>query len=245
MVGSFAMTRFFIYNNSMRNKQKLAVFDIDGTIFRSSLLIELVERMVEEGLLSERVRSVYSEEYQKWLERRGSYDDYIGKVVLAYVKNIKGVRLCDAMKIAERMMLFHKNRVYTYTRDLVMKLKKTHYLLAISHSPYHIVEPFCREWGFQKVYAMMYEIDDNEVFTGVVEHEDFMKRKDKVLARAVAKENLTLKGSYGIGDSESDIPMLKMVSRPIAFNPNRKLYETAKRNRWEVVVERKDMIYKL
>ncbi len=229
----------------MNRKQKLAVFDIDGTIFRSSLLIELVERMVEEGLLSERVRSIYSEEYQKWLDRRGSYGDYIGKVVEAYVRNIRGVRLCDAMEIAERLMLFHKNRVYTYTRDLIMKLKKTHFLLAISHSPYHVVEPFCREWGFQKVYAMMYEIDDKEIFTGIVEHEDFMKRKDKVLARAVAKENLTLKGSVGVGDSESDIPMLKMVSRAIAFNPNRKLYEAAKRNRWEVIVERKDMIYKL
>jgi phosphoserine phosphatase len=126
-----------------------------------------------------------------------------------------------------------------------MKLKKTHYLLAISHSPYHVVEPFCREWGFQKVYAMMYEIDDREIFTGAVEHEDFMKQKDKVLARAIAKENLTLEGSIGVGDSESDIPMLKMVSRPIAFNPNRKLYQVAKRNRWEIVVERKDMIYRL
>ncbi|MFY9457793.1 MAG: HAD-IB family hydrolase [Candidatus Spechtbacterales bacterium] len=226
-------------------KQKLAVFDIDGTIFRSSLLIELVERMIEEGLFPQKMRVIYGEEYQRWLDRRGSYDDYIKKVVGAYISNIKGVRLSDAMDIAERLMIFHKNRVYRYTRDLVSKLKKTHFLLAISHSPYHIVEPFCREWGFQKVYAMIYEIDENEIFTGRVMHEDFMKQKDKVLKRAVEKENLTLKGSVGVGDSESDIPMLKMVSRPIAFNPNRNLYQAAKRNRWEIVVERKDMIYKL
>ena len=229
----------------MKKMSKLAVFDIDGTMFRSSLLIELVERMVDEGLFPQRVRSIYSEEYQKWLDRRGSYDDYIKKVVEAYIYHIKGVRLADAMAIADRLMIFHKNRVYTYTRDLVMKLKKTHYLLAISHSPYHIVEPFCREWGFQKVYAMMYEVDEDEVFTGGVEYEDFMKQKDKVLKRAIEKENLTLKGSVGVGDSESDISMLGMVSRPIVFNPNKELYRAAKRNRWEIVVERKDMIYKL
>ena len=200
---------------------------------------------MEEGLFPQRVRSIYSEEYQKWLDRRGSYGDYIKKVVGAYVEHIKGVRLSDAMAIADRLMIFHKNRVYTYTRDLVAKLKKTHYLLAISHSPYHVVEPFCRAWGFQKVYAMMYEVDEVEVFTGEVNHEDFMKQKDRVLKRAIEKENLTLKGSVGVGDSESDIPMLKMVSRPIAFNPNRKLYHAAKRNRWEIVVERKDMIYRL
>ena len=226
-------------------KQKFAVFDIDGTIFRSSLLIELVERMVEEGLFNPKIRSAYSEEYQKWLDRRGSYDDYIRKVVEVYVANIKGVRLTDAMEVAERLMLFHKNRVYTYTRDLVAKLRSTHYLLAISHSPYHVVEPFCRKWGFQKVYAMLYEVDEKEIFTGEVEYEDFMKQKNKVLERAIDKEGLTLRGSIGVGDSDGDIPMLKMVSRPIAFNPNKELYKAAKRNRWEIVVERKDMIYKI
>lgn len=228
-----------------QSQSKLAVFDIDGTIFRSSLLIELIERFIEEGLFPQKARSLYVEEYQRWLDRRGSYDDYINNVVGAYVKYIRGVKLSDAMDIAERLMIFHKNRVYSYTRNLVTRLKKTHFLLAISHSPYHVVEPFCREWGFQKVYAMIYEIDDNEIFTGNVEYEDLILNKGKVLERAVKKENLTLKDSVGIGDSESDISMLKMVSRPIAFNPNRKLYQAAKRNRWEIVVERKDMIYKL
>lgn len=221
------------------------MFDIDGTIFRSSLLIELVEKMVDEGLFPKKVESIYAEEYQRWLDRRGSYGDYINKVVIAYENNIGGIKLRDAMAIAERLMIFHKNRVYRYTRDLVLKLYRTHFLLAISHSPYHVVEPFCRKWGFQKVYAMIYEVDENEVFTGGVLHEDFMKQKGEVLKRAVLKEGLTLSGSIGVGDSESDMAMLKMVSRPIAFNPNSTLYRAAKRNRWEIVVERKDMIYRM
>lgn len=48
-----------------------------------------------------------------------------------------------------------------------------------------------------------------------------------------------------MGDSEGDISFLKMVERPICFNPNRKLYEYAKKRGWEVIVERKDVIYKL
>lgn len=226
-------------------QKKFAVFDIDGTIFRSNLLIELTEKYIEEGLFPYRVRSLYNEEYQRWLDRHGSYEDYINKVVEAYMRHIEGVKLKDAMDLAERLMIFHKNRVYRYTRDLILKLQKSHFLLAISHSPYHVVEPFCRAWGFQKVYAMMYEVDANEIFTGRVEYEDLIKHKDKILQRAVEKENLLLAGSIGIGDSESDIPMLEMVSHAIAFNPNRKLYQAAKKNRWEIVVERKDMIYKL
>lgn len=236
---------FIISRMYKGKKQKLAVFDIDGTIFRSSLLLELVEVCIEEGLFPSRARSLYSEEFQRWLDRRGSYEEFMTKAVQTYRSHIKGVRLADVMEIADRMMLFHKNRVYRYTRDLMLKLQKSHFLLAISHSPYHIVEPFCREWGFQKVYAMLYEVDENEIFTGEVEYEDLMHHKGKILERAIRNENVTLKGSVGVGDSESDIPMLKMVSHPLAFNPNKKLYQAAKRNRWEIVVERKDMIYKM
>lgn len=226
-------------------EKKVAVFDIDGTIFRSNLLIELVEKFIEEGLFPYQARSLFMEEYQRWLDRQGSYTDYINKVVQAYSVYIKGIKLSDALEVSDRLMIFHKNRVYRFTRELIKKLASTHFLLAISHSPYHVVEPFCREWGFQKVYAVIYQIDEDEVFTGEVEYEDLIKDKGKILERAVFKENVTLKGSIGAGDTESDIPMLKMVSRPIAFNPNKKLYQAAKKNRWEIVVERKDMIYRL
>ena len=91
----------------------------------------------------------------------------------------------------------------------------------------------------------MYEVDENEIFTGKVEYEDLMYHKGKVLKRAMRNETVTLQGSVGVGDTDSDIAMLKMVSRPVAFNPNKKLYQAAKRNGWEIIVERKDMVYKL
>jgi phosphoserine phosphatase len=74
---------------------------------------------------------------------------------------------------------------------------------------------------------------------------DIMLDKEKVLLRAVKKENLTLRGSIGVGDTESDAAFLKLVERPICFNPNGKLYRIAKRSGWKVVVERKDVTYSL
>ena len=74
---------------------------------------------------------------------------------------------------------------------------------------------------------------------------DLVSDKAKILQRAVEKEGLTLKGSIGVGDTESDIKFLKLVQRPICFNPNKKLYNHAKSVGWEIVVERKDVIYKI
>lgn len=39
--------------------------------------------------------------------------------------------------------------------------------------------------------------------------------------------------------------MLSIVERPIAFNPDKDLFNAAKHNGWKIVVERKNMIYKL
>ena len=133
-------------------KEKVAVFDIDGTVFRSSLLIELMEALVLEGVLAQRVAVSWKKEYKMWLERQGTYQAYIDKVVLASHRYLRGVSQFKVWEIAKKVIAFHKNRVYRFTRDLVQELKPTHYLLAISGSPFDVVQPFCREFGFDKVY---------------------------------------------------------------------------------------------
>jgi phosphoserine phosphatase len=48
-----------------------------------------------------------------------------------------------------------------------------------------------------------------------------------------------------MGDTLSDVGFLEMVQTPIAFNPNRSLFEVARRSNWPIVVERKDVVYNL
>lgn len=227
-------------------KRKVAIFDIDGTIFRSSLLIEVVEALIAAGIFPERIRKQYAQAFIAWQDRQGSYDDYIWSVVRAFEKHIKGVSEADFTRISRQVIAFRSNRVYRYTRDLLRELdRKGYFLLAISHSPRQIVYEFCRRLGFDKVYARMYEIDSRKKFTGKTLFVDLINDKAKVLERAVATENLTLRGSIGVGDTESDVAFLKQVDRPICFNPNTKLYTHAKRAGWEVAVERKDVVYQL
>ncbi len=227
-------------------KKKVAIFDIDGTIFRSSLMIELVDELIDEGLFPKRARNTYRAAHIQWLDRKGSYDDYIMAVVKAFMRNITGVRFDKYIAVARRVIEIHKDRTYRYTRDLVQELKKKdYYLLAISNSPKDILDFFCSQYGFDKVYGRMYEVGVKDTFTGALITPKLVQDKAKLLQRTLLKENLVLSGSIGVGDSEADIPFLKLVDRPICFNPNRKLYTYARKNGWEIVVERKDMLYKL
>ena len=182
----------------------------------------------------------------KWLDRKGDYQTYVMNAVGVFGKQLKGVPFEDVANAAGEVIEEKKDRVYRYTRDLIKDLKKQGYfLLAISHSPRFIAEGFGFEAGFDKTYGFWYETGPSGNFTGTIQDEDMMRNKAAILTRAIRKEELTLEGSIGVGDTESDIPMLEMVETPIAFNPNQKLLDHARKRGWKVVVERKDVIYEL
>lgn len=230
----------------MAGEKKVAVFDIDGTIFRSSLLIELVDELIRDDVFPQETRKTFEREHKRWLDREGDYEAYIDAVIRAFRKNLKGVKLDAFLNASDRVVREQSKRTYRYTRDLLSQLKeKGYFLLAVSHSPKAILDMFCPQLGFDKTYGMFYEVGPQELFTGAVVDEHLIFNKANILKRAVEKEGLTLKKSIGVGDTESDIPFLEMVERPICFNPNQKLYRYAKRMEWDVVVERKDVIYEL
>lgn len=230
----------------MKKMKKVAIFDIDGTIFRSSLLIELTEAMIQQGIFKKSVKNIYAKAYKKWQDRKGPYGEYIMAVVKAFESNMKGMRAKDFFRISKEVADFHKDRTYRYTRQLIKDLKKKgYYMLAISHSPLSVLKDFCVNIGFNKVYGRMHDIDANDRLTGGTMHLEIINDKSKTLQRAIEKEGLTLKDSVGVGDTESDIRFLEMVKHPICFNPNSGLYKHAKKVGWKVVVERKDVIFEL
>lgn len=227
-------------------KPRVAIFDIDGTIFRSSLLIEVTDALIQEGLFPPSARRRYANAFRQWSDRKGTYHDYIEAVVLAFERYITNVPPDAFRRVARRAIAFHKNRVYRYTRDLLRDLKKRGYfLLAITHSPKIIADMFCKQFGFNKVYGRLLEVDMRGHFTGKTLNKEIIDDKAKILMRAVEREGLTLRGSIGVGDTNADIPFLKLVRQPICFNPNTELYRYAKRAGWDIIVERKDVIYSI
>jgi HAD superfamily phosphoserine phosphatase-like hydrolase len=228
----------------MAGATKVAIFDVDGTIFRSSLLIQVVNALIESGSFPPETRRIYEHEYSKWLDREGDYESYIDAVVKAFRAHLRGVHYSALVEAAEKVVEEQWKHTYRYTRDLIKELKeKDYFLLAVSHSPKTVLDKFCPRIGFDKAYGIIYEIGPQDLFTGVVVDEHLIYNKANIVKRAVEKEGLTLSDSIGVGDTESDVPFLEMVAKPICFNPNAKLYRHAKRLGWEVKVERKDVIY--
>jgi HAD superfamily phosphoserine phosphatase-like hydrolase len=226
-------------------REPLAVFDVDGTLFRRGLLPALTRRLVDEGVFSERVREELSRDYYAWVERRGSYETYDELVVELFLRELEGVSVAELRRCATVEVEAHGRRLHMYTRDVTRRLNQAGYhLIAISGSPQEILDLFLKPLGFDRAWGTVLAQDAREYYTGELLHNPFGNKR-QVLERFLEEVGMVLEGSVGIGDTLSDVGFLELVRTPIAFNPNRSLFEVARRWSWPIVVERKDVIYNL
>src|SRR5918998_192535 len=97
-------------------EEPLAVFDVDGTLFRRGLLPALTRRLVEEGVFSERVREELSRDYYAWVERRGSYETYYELFVELFLRVLECVAVAELRRCATVEVEAHGRRLHMYTR---------------------------------------------------------------------------------------------------------------------------------
>lgn len=226
-------------------KKKLAVFDIDGTIFRKNLAFELIDELAWLRVFRKEVRKELIRLYTRWLDHEGSYEEYRKALVELYEVNLKGCREKDILEASKKVVPFYKDRTYIFSSDLIEKLKKEDYcIIAISGSPIEIVKEYNKYLGLDEVFGSVYEVDDNGVYTGRAVFEPTI-HKGHVAKQYALENNLTLVDSYGIGDTESDAKFLEIVTHPIAFNPNANLKKIASEKGWRIVVEKKDVVYEI
>ena len=206
-------------------------------------MLELLRGLVKHRIMPEDALREIDGHYQAWLNRQGGYLNFKDAFVETYMKRAPGLCEDDVRRVSHLVVEEQKNRVYVYARALIQELKATHTLVAISGSPAEIVEEFQKHLGFDYAFGSVYEVKDSR-YTGTVwgmANENKIKKLNELLVQ----NGFSLHESVGVGDTESDIYFLSEVDNPIAFNPNRELYDHARQHGWKIVVERKDVIYEL
>lgn len=222
-----------------------AVFDIDGTLIRWQLYHAVVDKLAKKGLLGTSAQRTLQDARMVWKRREHSeaFRAYELELITVYEEALPSLSAEDFDTCVDEVAEEYKTQVYTYTRDLATKLKKHGYvLIAISGSHQELVEHIAKQYGFDIWVGTQYH-RDNGRFTGekVIGSHD----KKTTLERVVKEHNLSLANSYAVGDSQSDAVMLELVDNPIAFNPDQALLKIAQTNGWPIVIERKNVVYKL
>lgn len=225
-------------------KKKLAVFDIDGTIFRKNLHFELINELVYTGVFKKEVKDELQSLYGHWLDHEGTYEAYRNKLVSLYEEHIKGCKQADVIHASKNVAHFHAKRIYIFANKMIERMRKNHTMLIISGSPSEIVEEYANIFNFDAHYGSVYGLDNDKKYTGEATFEPTID-KGAVVKQFVAEHELTLEDSFGIGDTESDAKFLELMDNPIAFNPNMNLRKIAEERNWQIVVEKKDVVYEM
>ncbi len=229
------------------SKQKIAIFDIDGTIFRSGLYQELLFELIRQNKIPKEIEKIFAKQLKDWKKRTNdeAFDVFNNKSVEAFQEALKHVSKQDYQAVIDQVITKKADFCYSYTTDLIKRLKKKgYYLITISGSQHELVEKFAKFHGLDLAIGETYKLDNEGEFTGKVERKTYLD-KHLILKQALDWDKFTLKDSYGIGDTSGDEKLLELVDNPIAFNPLKKLLKTAKANHWPIVIERKNVIYKL
>ncbi len=230
-----------------QQKQKIAIFDIDGTIFRSGLYREILFELIKQDKIPQEMKEIFSTHQMDWKIRKDdeSFSIFNDKIVEAFHKSLKYMKINDYEQAAKTVIKEKGNFCYKYTKKLIKELKEDGYfLITISGSFDEIVQDFAKLHDFDLAIGTIYERGLNNKFTGKILRESWHK-KEKILKDFIDWEKFTLKDSYAIGDTMGDASLLSIVDNPIAFNPDKNLLISAKRNNWKIVVERKNVIYEL
>ncbi|WP_077366986.1 HAD family hydrolase [Anaerosalibacter sp. Marseille-P3206] len=229
-----------------------AFFDIDGTLYRNSLMIQHFKKLIKYEVIDPAIwHNHVKHTYSEWENRYGDFEVYLEELADYYVKELKGINKTHIDFIASQVIKINGDKVYRYTRSRIDWHKKNgHKLLFISGGPDFLVEKMAEKYDVTEYKGSVYLVDEDNNFTGEVIRMWDSENKQKAIDKFVNKYDVDLDLSYSYGDTNGDFSMLKMVGNPIAINPNMNLLKSIKddrelKDKVSIIVERKDIIYKL
>ena len=229
-----------------------AFFDIDGTIARESLMIEHFKRLIKYEILDESVWvDNVKQLYMEYVNRYGAYDAYIEALSEKYRSDLKGFDIRYNKFIAEQSIKKVFERVYVFSRNqLEFHRSNGHLIFFISGSPDFLVKEMAEKYDVTEFRATKYLYDEDGKSTGEIVPMWHSEGKDEVCNEIIEKYDIDIEKSYAYGDTTGDLSMLRRFGNAYTINPSNKLLQRIKNDeelskKVNIIVERKDVIYKL
>ena len=228
-----------------------AFFDIDGTIYRDSLMVEHFKKLIKYEIVDQRAWVAQARDtFLDWDKRQGNYDDYLLEICDLYVHSLLNVDKNCIDFTSDQVIALKAERVYKYTRSRIKwHLDNGHKVIFISGSPNFLVEKMAKKYNATDFAGSNYVFEDGR-FNGTVIPMWDSTSKNLAIDNFVEKYNIDLSKSYAYGDTNGDITMLRRVGNPVAINPTNELVNHMSKDKElkekaQIIVERKDIIYSL
>ncbi len=211
-------------------------FDVDGTLTKSNLFDSLLFYVLNQqnpiagvGRVVRTIASVPALFAAEQVDR-GTFND----LLFRGYQGISEDRLLDLADEAFDNVM--RPALYKGALDLVARAKKAgHRVVLLSGSPDFILHRLARLCDADDVIGNRLQIKDGMATGKLLPPIVAGPEKARIIKDYAKKHGCDLDECAAYSDSMSDVPMLSVVGRPAAVNPDFRLRMLAKTHRWPVL----------
>jgi len=212
-----------------------AFFDLDRTLMAGSSAFQFGRVAYRNGLVSRRRLAADAWENLRF-RLHGSTDAGTDAMRVRMGELLDGVRVRDLQRLAPAVLAGVLPRLYPRMLEIA-------YAHQDAGRPVFICTAAAQEMA--ELMAVVLTFDGavgsvSEVVDGLYTGRPggpFTYREGKAAAirELAAREQIDLSASWAYSDSESDLPMLRLVGHPVAVNPDATLARVARDEGWEIL----------
>jgi HAD superfamily hydrolase (TIGR01490 family) len=212
----------------------LAIFDLDNTLLGGDSDYLWGEYLVEN-------KHVDSHNFQQ--ANQDFYDQYVAGTMdifefLAF--QLKPLADNDIQLLEQWRADYLKQKINPIILPAAHKLIEKHTqqndtLLIITATNRFITAPIADKLAIPNLIATEPEMENGQYTGAVAGTPSFQQGKVTRLKAWLADNQHSLEGSYFYSDSHNDLPLLELVSHPVAVDPDPQLTETAQQRGWPIL----------
>ena len=215
----------------------LAIFDLDNTLLNGDSDYYWSLFLIKKGILDQSIYEQQNEEFFKDYQT-GSLDiDAYAEFQFKPLRENERFFLNDLRD--EYVATIIRPMITEKAKDLVNEHRSQgDQLLIITATNSFITKPIAALFGIEELIGTDLEEINNQ-FTGKIKGvASFQEGKVTRLNQWLDNKHLTLAQfdkTFFYSDSKNDLPLLKIVSHPVAVNPDATLNTEAKKNNWPIM----------
>jgi HAD superfamily hydrolase (TIGR01490 family) len=212
-----------------------AFFDLDRTLMQGSSAFQFARAAYRSGMTTR--RALARDAYENIQFRlRGSTDAATDKLRDRISQQLHGVRVRDLQRLAPDVLAGVLPRLYPQMLEIA-------YAHQDAGRPIFICTAAAQEMADLMAIVLTFDGGVGSVSEVVGGHYTgrpggpftYRDGKAQAIRELSEREGFDLANCYAYSDSESDLPMLRLVGHPVAVNPDATLARVAKEEGWEVM----------
>src|SRR3954449_2755521 len=212
-----------------------AFFDLDKTLMEGSSAFHFARASYNAGQLSRRQLARDIRDNIRF-RVQGSTDQATDALREQVYEAIAGRRVLDLQRLTPHVLAGILPRVYPQMLEVAYRHQDAgRPIYIVTAASNEIAELLAHVLVFDGGIGARSEVHDG-VYTGRPEGPfTYREGKAEAIREVAAREGIDLAESWSYSDSESDLPMLRVVGHPVAVNPDAELLRVARVEGWQVM----------